>query len=112
MNVEVTSIFYINPDKTFAVVEQLAEDHATEKTMLPGLQMPRTRDELRKYDCIFLGKDIDEVFAGNELKLLQEYSARMGAASCSFDEALREYASWPRSGRPLGRWDAADTPSG
>ena len=73
MNVEVTSIFYINPDKTFAVVEKLSEDKTTEKTVLPGLQMPRTRDELRKYDCVFLGKDIDEVFSSGELKLLQEY---------------------------------------
>jgi hypothetical protein len=73
MNVEVTSIFYINPDKTFAVVERLSDGDATEKKVLPGLRMPRTREELRKYDCIFLGKDIDEVFSSGELKLLQEY---------------------------------------
>lgn len=84
MNVEVTSIFYINPDKTFAVVEKLSEDKMTEKTVLPGLQMPRTREELRKYDCIFLGKDIDEVFASGELKLLQEYVGDDGGSVVFF----------------------------
>ncbi|MBN1510242.1 MAG: VWA domain-containing protein [Sedimentisphaerales bacterium] len=84
MNVEVTSIFYINPDKTFAVVEKLAEDKTTEKTVLPGLQMPRTRDELRRYDCIFLGKDIDEVFSSGEMKALQEYVGDDGGSVVFF----------------------------
>ena len=84
MNVEVTSIFYINPDKTFAVVEKLSEDKTTEKTVMPGLQMPRTREELRKYDCIFLGKDIDEVFTSGELKLLQEYIGDDGGSVVFF----------------------------
>ena len=84
MNMELTSIFYINPDKTFAVVEQLSEDRTGPKTVLPGLQMPRTRDELRKYDCIFLGKDIDEVFASDELKLLQEYVGDDGGSVVFF----------------------------
>jgi hypothetical protein len=84
MNVEVTSIFYINPDKTFAVVEKIGEDKTTEKTVLPGLQMPRTRDELRRYDCIFLGKDIDEVFSSSELKALQEYVGDDGGSVVFF----------------------------
>jgi hypothetical protein len=84
MNVEVTSIFYINPDKTFAVVEKLSEDKTAEKTVLPGLQMPRTRDELRRYDCVFLGKDIDEVFTSGELKLLQEYVSEDGGSVVFF----------------------------
>jgi hypothetical protein len=84
MNVEVTSIFYINPDKTFAVVEHISEEKTTAKTVLPGLQMPRTRDELRKYDCIFLGKDVDEVFTSGELKLLQEYIGDDGGSVVFF----------------------------
>lgn len=83
-NVEVTSIFYINQEKTFAVVEKLSEDNTGEKTSLPGFRMPQTRDELRKYDCIFLGKDIDEVFAGRELKLLQEYVSGDGGSIVFF----------------------------
>jgi hypothetical protein len=78
VNVEVTSIFYINPNKTFAVVEKGGQDDEADKTVLPGLRMPRTREELLKYDCIFLGKDVDEVFSGAELKLLQQFVAEDG----------------------------------
>lgn len=91
MNVEVTSIFYINPDRTFAVMEKLSEDQTAQKTVLPGLQMPRTREELQKYDCVFLGKDIDEVFTSGELKLLQEYVSDDGGSVVFF------------RGRPYGK---------
>lgn len=78
VNVEVTSIFYVNPNKTFAVVEKAGQDDTAEKTVLPGLQMPRSRDELLRYDCVFLGKDADEVFSSAELKLLQQFVAEDG----------------------------------
>ncbi|MHC4389618.1 MAG: hypothetical protein ACYSX1_13570, partial [Planctomycetota bacterium] len=70
-NIEVTSIFYINPKKTFAIVEQISDDDTLSKTVTPGVRMPRTLDELFKYDCIFLGKDIDTVFTTDELGLLK-----------------------------------------
>jgi hypothetical protein len=83
-NVEVTSIFHVNPEKTFAIRERAAGDGAAEKTELPGLQMPRTREELLKYDCIFLGRDIDDAFTSRELKLLQEFVADDGGSIVFF----------------------------
>jgi hypothetical protein len=83
-NVEVTSIFYINQRKTFAVVERISEDNVFSKTVAPGIQMPRTRDELFKYDCIFLGKDIQQVFTSSELKLMRDYLTDRGGSIVFF----------------------------
>jgi hypothetical protein len=83
-NVEVTSIFHINQRKTFAVVEKISEDKVFSKTESPGIQMPRTRDELFKYDCIFLGKDIQQAFTSSELELLRDYLTDRGGSIVFF----------------------------
>ncbi|MHC4228350.1 MAG: hypothetical protein ACYSW0_13075 [Planctomycetota bacterium] len=83
-NVEVTSIFHINRRKTFAVVERISEDNVFTKTVAPGIQMPRTRDELFKYDCIFLGKDIQQAFTSSELKLMRDYLTDRGGSIVFF----------------------------
>jgi hypothetical protein len=83
-NIEITSIFHINRGKTFAVVERVSDEGAREKTTTPGVRMPRTRDELLRYDCIFLGKDVDDMFSSAELKLLQSYVADDGGSLVFF----------------------------
>ncbi len=83
-NVEVTSIFHINRRKTFAVVERIAEDDVFAKSVSPGIQMPRTRDELFKYDCIFLGKDIHQAFTSSELELMRDYLTDRGGSIVFF----------------------------
>ena len=83
-NIEVTSIFHINRRKTFAVVERISEDKVFSKTVAPGIQMPRTRDELFKYDCIFLGKDIQQAFTSSELKLMRDYLTDRGGSIVFF----------------------------
>jgi hypothetical protein len=83
-NVEVTSIFHINQRKTFAVVEKISEDKVFSKTESPGIQMPRTRDELFKYDCIFLGKDIQQAFTSSELELMRDYLTDRGGSIVFF----------------------------
>lgn len=83
-NVEVTSIFHINRRKTFAVVEKISEDNVFSKTEAPGIQMPRTRDELFKYDCIFLGKDIQQAFTSPELELMRDYLTERGGSIVFF----------------------------
>jgi len=83
-NVEITSIFHINEDKSFAIVERLSDDGVAEKATMPGVRMPRTRDELLHYDCIFLGKHMDDVFSSAELKLLQRYVADDGGSLVFF----------------------------
>jgi len=84
MNIEVTSIFHINRNKTFAVVEKISEDNALTKTVAPGIKMPKTKAELDRYDCIFLGKGIDDVFSSKELGLLRDYVSRRGGSMVFF----------------------------
>lgn len=84
MNIEVTSIFHINRNKTFAVVEKISENNALSKTLTPGVRMPKTRAELDRYDCIFLGKAIDDVFSSKDLGLLRDYVARRGGSLVFF----------------------------
>ncbi len=84
MNVEVTSIFHINRRKTLAVVETISEENGLTKTVTPGVRMPKTLDELRRYDCLFLGKDIVDVFDGSQLKMIQEYVSIMGGSVVFF----------------------------
>jgi len=83
-NVEVTSIFHINPNKTFAIVEEVSDDNTRSKSVKPGIRMPRTKDELFVYDCIFFGKDIDTVFSAKELDLLKSYLTERGGSIVFF----------------------------
>lgn len=84
MNMEVTSIFHINRRKTLAVVETISEENGLTKTVTPGVKMPQTLDELRRYDCLFLGKDMVEVFSGSQLKMIQEYVSLTGGSVVFF----------------------------
>lgn len=84
MNIEVTSIFHINRRKTVAVVEQIAEDNALVKTVTPGVKMPRTREALYHYDCVLLGKDMEDVFTSADLRLLRDYVAERGGSVVFF----------------------------
>ncbi|MBN1972394.1 MAG: VWA domain-containing protein [Sedimentisphaerales bacterium] len=72
-NIEVTSVFQMNRFKTFAIVESISENDLFRKTVTPGARMPKTKEELFKYDCIFFGKDIEMAFTIEELKLLKAY---------------------------------------
>ncbi|MCP4454977.1 MAG: VWA domain-containing protein [Planctomycetes bacterium] len=84
MNVEVTSIFHINRRKTLAVVETISEENGLTKTVTPGVTMPKTLDELRRYDCLFLGKDMVDVFDGSQLRMIQDYVSIMGGSVVFF----------------------------
>lgn len=83
-NIEVTSIFHINERKSFAIVEKKIGDDTIDKTVTPGVRMPRTKGELYKYDCIFLGRDIDTVFSSKELALLKDYLTDRGGSIVFF----------------------------
>ena len=80
-NIEVTSIFHINRRKSFAIVES-RDDNSSSSA--PGVRMPRTKSELYKYDCIFLGRDIDTVFTSEELGLLKDYLTERGGSVVFF----------------------------
>jgi hypothetical protein len=83
-NIEVTSIFQMNRFKTFAIVESVSENNMFNRTVTPGARIPETKDELFKYDCLFLGKDIEQTFTAPELKLLQSYLTERGGSIVFF----------------------------
>ena len=83
-NIEVTSIFQMNEFKTFAIVESVTEDNMFNKTVTPGARLPKTKEELFKYDCIFLGKDIEMAFLTEELRLLRDYLTERGGSIVFF----------------------------
>lgn len=83
-NIEVTSIFHINDKKSFAIVEKRDVNGKVDKSVNPGVRMPRTKGELYKYDCIFLGRDIDTVFSSDELWLLKDYLVDRGGSIVFF----------------------------
>ena len=83
-NIEVTSIFQMNRFKTFAIVESVSENNMFNRTVTPGARMPETKEELFKYDCLFLGKDIEQSFSVGELKLLQSYLTERGGSIVFF----------------------------
>ena len=77
-NIEVTSIFQMNRFKTFAIVESVSEDEMFDKKVVQGARIPKTKEELFKFDCIFLGKDIDLTFTDEELELFKSYLTERG----------------------------------
>ncbi|MBN2590506.1 MAG: hypothetical protein JXA96_11650 [Sedimentisphaerales bacterium] len=83
-NIEVTSVFQMNMYKTFAIVESASEDDMFNKNVVHGARMPKTKDELFKFDCIFLGKDIEMAFTTDELKLLKSYLTERGGSIVFF----------------------------
>ena len=44
------------------------------------MKLPRTKEELFKYDCILLGREMDQVFSAKELKLLRDYLVERGGS--------------------------------
>lgn len=83
-NIEVTSVFQMNDYKTFAIVESSSEDSIFNRNVVHGARMPKTKEELFKFDCIFLGKDIELTFTTEELKLLKSYLTDRGGSIVFF----------------------------
>lgn len=57
-HLEVTSIFYLAPNKVFSVREQTSSETLEEERKEQPIYLPRTREALYGYDCVLLGKDI------------------------------------------------------
>ncbi len=74
----------MNQYKTFAIVESVSENNMFNRNVTPGARLPKTKEELFKYDCIFLGKDIEQAFTIEELKLMQSYLTERGGSIVFF----------------------------
>ncbi len=79
-NLQVTSLFYITPNRPFAVAEKLSSDTAEKEAVTAGVRLPRTREELYEYDCILLGRDVDTALTAAEFQLLKDYLAERGGS--------------------------------
>lgn len=76
-HLDVTSVFYINPGKIFAIRGVQDEDGGA-PAPADSVVMPRTKEDLYQYDCIILGRDIDQAFSARELSLFRDYLVERG----------------------------------
>ena len=74
-NLEVAAVFDMSDrrDKMVYVTQALPEGEAGGATGSRSLRLPRTREELFRYDCIILGKGVEHVFNDSQIALLKEY---------------------------------------
>ncbi len=79
-NLEVTSIFQLTPNKVFSVAEKPTGDIHQKTAVTQGVYLPRTTEELYRYDCIIFGKGIDLLFSSEQLKLLRDYVMERGGS--------------------------------
>jgi hypothetical protein len=73
-NLDVTSFFYMNKEKMFAITQS---GGAGGKSSTPQ-RLPRTEEELFKYDCVILGRGVDHIFTSDEMKLFRKYVDERG----------------------------------
>ncbi len=83
-HLEVTSIFYLAPNKVFSVREQTSGENLEEQRVEQPVYMPRTREALYGYDCVLLGKDMDRLLEPQEADLLRDYVAERGGGLVFF----------------------------
>ncbi len=79
-NLEVSSIFYVKPGKAYALQEKSTVDGFEKETISASLKLPRTQEELFRYDCLILGKEMDELLSADELGLLKDYLLDRGGS--------------------------------
>ncbi len=79
-NLEVTAAFLLNREKVFTVAQQASSDITATTQVGSGVAMPRTREELFKYDCLVFGRGVDTAFTAEELTLLKDYLTARGGS--------------------------------
>jgi len=79
-NLEVSSLFQLNPTKVFAIQEKTSPDSLEKESVKTAFSMPRTKEDLYQYDCLILGRGIDAVLDSEELKLLRDYVMDRGGS--------------------------------
>lgn len=77
-NLEVSSLFQLNAKKHFAIQERTSGETLEKERVQAALLLPRTKEELYKYDCLILGRGIDQVLTSEQLKLLRDYLLERG----------------------------------
>lgn len=79
-NLEVTAAFLLNREKVFTVAQQTSSEIAETAQASTGVAMPRTLEELFKFDCLIFGRGVDTAFSAEELRLLKDYLTVRGGS--------------------------------
>lgn len=77
-NLEVSSLFQLNAKKNFAIQERTSAETLEKERVQTALVLPRTKEELYKYDCLILGRGIDQALSAEQLKMLRDYLLERG----------------------------------
>lgn len=83
-NLDVTSVFYLTPEKTYAIRARPSGDTLEHERVEDSARMPRTREALYPYDCLILGRDMDRLLSRDEMRLLEDYLAERGGSIVFF----------------------------
>lgn len=83
-NVEVDAIFQLSADKSYGLRERTSEDDLEKRAAPAALRMPRTREELYRYDCVILGRGLERVLDRDTPALLRDYVAERGGSLVFF----------------------------
>jgi hypothetical protein len=77
-NVEVTSLFQIKEDKVVAIAERAGKEGAEKAGITQGVTLPKTKEDLFKFDCIILGKGVDVLMTSEQLALVRDFVSERG----------------------------------
>ena len=76
-NLEVTAVFFVreSPRKFFTITQHPATSSGRRRG---DTNLPRTKEDLFKYDCVILGRNVDSMYTADELKLFKAYLEERG----------------------------------
>ena len=89
-NVEVDAVFQLSAGKTFGLRQHTSEDDLVKRTAPAPLGMPRTREELYRYDCVILGRGLDRLVDRDTPALLRDFVSERGGSLVFFRGTSRE----------------------
>lgn len=83
-NLNVTTVFALSPTRLFGIRENTSGE-TLEKVWREGVpELPRTREELYRYDCLILGRGMDSLLSEDQLKMLHDYLTERGGSIVFF----------------------------
>ena len=80
-NIEVTSIVQVKEEKVVAIAERSANDSPDKKETSQAVSLPKTKDDLFKFDCIILGKGVDALLTAEQLALVRDFVRERGGGA-------------------------------
>jgi hypothetical protein len=83
-NLNVTTVFGLTRSRLFGIRETTSADTLRKESAEGAPELPRTRAELDRYDCLILGRGVDTLLPEETLKLLRGYVADRGGSIVFF----------------------------